>query len=179
MFDWDKIDREDKSSNFKEYAQDGVYTVTVDHVDVHELASGSVAQDFFMTEDDYKYPRITHWISFNNKEWTAKHQRNLMMLLGASKENAQKAVEICESKGEKKKIIAAYQQTFDKLLAKMPSVEIEVWKEEGSKYSEADFTDRSVRMNRPEDGSKNEKKNDEITLDIAEPVEISEDQLPF
>lgn len=178
MFDWDKIDKEDKSANYKDYAAPGVYTVNVDHVEVHEIATGSVAADFYFAEDQYKYPKVTHWISFNNKEWNARHQRNLMMLFGLTKENAQKGVEFCEGKGDKKRIIAAYQQSYDKLLAKMPSVEIEVWKKDSSKYSEADFTDRSVRMNRPDDEDAS-KSSDSIVLDMAEPVEIDDGELPF
>lgn len=175
--DWEKAEASVPSGNFKDYAMPGTYTVAVTGVEIHELASGSVAEDFIIAEDENKYPKVTHWLSFKNDNWRVLHQRNLMMLFGLVKENAQKTVEICESKGDKKNIIAAYQQTYDKLLKKMPTVEIEVWKEDGSKYSEAEFTDSKVRMKKPGD-TYEKKDDDQLILDQAEPVELG-DELPF
>ena len=169
---WDEIEKS-AGSEYKDYAPAGVYNVKIDSVDIHEISTGSVAEDFKFAEDDYKYPKATHWLSFKNDNWRCLHQRNLMMLLGASKADAQKAVEICEGKGSKEAIISAYQQTYDKLLKKNPEVEIEVWKDDGEKYSDADFTNGSVRMNKP--GEK--KDGGQIVLDQAEPIE--DDGIPF
>jgi len=174
---WDEIEKS-AGGEFKDYAPAGVYKVKVESVDIHEIPTGSVAQDFKFVEDDYKYPKSTHWLSFNNANWRCLHQRNLMMVLGATKEAAQKAVEICESKNGKEAVISAYQQTYDKLLKKKPEVEIEVWKNEGEKYSDSDFTNGSVRMNKPGD-TKPQKDEGQIILDQAEPVEMESDELPF
>ena len=172
---WDEIEKS-AGGEFKDYAPAGVYKVKVESVEIHEIPTGSVAQDFKFAEDDYKYPKTTHWLSFKNDNWRCLHQRNLMMVLGATKEAAQKAVEICESKGGKEAIISAYQQTYDKLLKKKPEVEIEVWKDEGEKYSESDFTHGSVRMNKPGEAKKD---SGQLILDQAEPVEMESDELPF
>ena len=172
---WDEIEKS-AGGEYKDYATAGVYDVKVEKVDIHEISTGSVAQDFYFAEDDYKYPKATHWLSFKNDKWRCLHQRNLMMLLGATKEAAQKAVEICESKGSKDAIISTYQQTYDKLLKKNPMVEIEVWKDDGAKYSDADFTDKSVRMSKPGD-DKPAKDEGQIVLDQAEPIE--DDGIPF
>ncbi len=164
QIDWTKAE-ESAGGNFKDYAPNGVFTVTVTSVDIHELQTGSVAQDFKFAEDEYKYPKATHWLSFKNDNWRFLHNRNLMMVLGASKADAQKAVEICESKGSREAIISAYQQTYDKLLKKQPKVEIEVWKEPGEKYSDVDFTDKSVRMNKPGDEKKEPPLKGAVELD--------------
>ena len=175
-FDWDDIEQSAGGGEYKDYAIPGVYAVAVESVDIHELDSGSVAEDFKFAETDVKYPKSTHWLSFKNDKWRMLHQRNLMMLFGATKEAAQKAVEICEGKGSKENIISAYQQTYDKLLKKLPKVEIEVWKEEGEKYSEAEFTHGSVRMKKPGD-TKPAKNDGQLILDQAEPIE--DDSIPF
>lgn len=174
-FDWSDIEQS-AGNEYKDYAVPGTYTVAVESVDIHELSTGSVAEDFKFAETDVKYPKATHWLSFKNDKWRMLHQRNLMMLLGATKEAAQKAVEICESKGSKENIISTYQQTYDKLLKKLPQVEIQVWKEDGSKYSEAEFTHGSVRMKKPGD-DKPTKDEGQIVLDQAEPIQ--DDEIPF
>ena len=176
-YDWDDIEQS-AGGQYKDYAGAGIYKVKVASVKIHELESGSVAEDFEFAEDDYKYPKATHWLSFKNDKWRMLHQRNLMMLFGATKEAAQKAVEICESKGDKKNVIAAYQQTYDKLLKKQPEVEIEVWKEEGAKYSDAEFTHGSVRMKKPGE-DRPAKDEGQLVLDQAEPIEMEGDELPF
>lgn len=173
---WDEIEKS-AGGEYKDYAPDGTYKVKVESVEIHEIATGSVAQDFkFAEAESYKFPKATHWLSFKNDNWRCLHNRNLMMLLGATKEAAQKAVEICEGKGSKEAIISAYQQTYDKLLKKQPEVEIQVWLEDGDKYRTAEFTDGSVRMAKPGD-SKPKKDNGQITLDQAELVE--DDDIPF
>lgn len=175
---WDDIEKS-AGGEYKDYAPAGIYKVKIAKVDIHEISTGSVAEDFHFAEDEYKYPKATHWLSFKNDNWRCLHQRNLMMLLGATKEAAQKAVEICEGKNSKDAKISAYQQTYDKLLKKNPEVEIEVWKEDGAKYSDADFTHGSVRMNKPGDDKPAKKDEGQIVLDQAEPVDVDMEELPF
>lgn len=168
---------EEKAGNqYKDYAPSGVYKVKVASVNHHEVGTnGSIAQDFeFLEDDNYQYPKVTHWLSFNNENWRFIHNRQLMMLFGASKENAQKAIEVCEGKGNKDAIVKAYQQTYERLLKKQPEVEIEVWPD--GKYSRADFTNSSVRMSHPDD-EPYEKKSDVVSE--GEEITIDQDDLPF
>ncbi len=173
---------EEKSGKkYKDYAPSGVHKVKVAGVNHHEVGvNGSIAQDFeFLEDDNYQYPKVTHWLSFNNKNWRFVHNRQLMMLFGASKENAQKAVELCESKSGKDAIVKAYQQTYERLLKKQPEVEIEVWPDgkSGGKYSRADFTSSSVRMSHPDDEPYNGSNSD--VMSDGEEITIDQDDLPF
>lgn len=168
---------EEKAGNqYKDYAPAGTYKVKVVGIDIHEAGkNGSIAQDFKMAEDDnYQYPKITHWLSFKNENWRFIHNRQLMMLFGATKDQAQKAVETCEGKGDKNAIANAYQQAYDRLLKKQPEVEIEVWPD--GKYSRADFTSTSVRMSHPDDEPY--QKSDDV-ISSGEEITIEQDDLPF
>lgn len=172
---------EEKAGNqFKDYAPSGVYKVKVVSVDHHVAGEkGSIAQDFKFAEDEaYQYPKVTHWLSFNNDNWRFIHNRSLMILFGATKEQAQKAIETCEGKSKKEDIIKAYQQTYERLLAKKPEVEIEVWPD--GKYSRADFTASSVRMSHPDDEPYEKKDSTDEILDSAEEVKLDADlDIPF
>ena len=172
---------EEKAGNqFKDYAPSGIYKVKVVSVDHHVAGEkGSIAQDFKFAEDEaYQYPKVTHWLSFNNDNWRFIHNRSLMMLFGATKEQAQKAIETCEGKSKKEDIIKAYQQTYERLLAKKPEVEIEVWPD--GKYSRADFTASSVRMSHPDDEPYEKKDSTDEILDSAEEVKLDADlDIPF
>lgn len=170
---WDNIDKE-MGGNFKDFAEDGKYTVECNDIEIKEVgANGSIVMKFKFAEDDYQYPTADHWLSFKNDNFRQYHNRNLMMVLGATKENAQKAVEICEGKSGKDAIAKAYEQTFKKLLAKSPKVEIEVYTE--GKYAKAEFLDRSVAM--PHGNTETKPEKTEAPLDDAE--EILESDLPF
>ena len=179
MNDWDELDKEFGGKN---YASDGKYKVKVEKVDIKIVgANGSIAQDFFFEDKDgMKFPKATHWLSTKNIKWRRFHNRNLMMLLGASKEAAQKAVDACEAKdGNKATLINAYQAMYDKLIAKAPEVEIEVWQD--GKYSRGEFTDRSVRMSHPDDAKPAKKDDTDDILDDAEEVNLDQENLeiPF
>lgn len=160
---------EKAGGNFKDYAPAGVYKVKVTGIDIHEAGNnGSIAQDFkFAEDDDFQYPKATHWLSFKNDNWRFIHNRSLMVLLGASKEDAQKAIETCESKGSKENIVKAYQQTYERLIKRQPEVEIEVWPD--GKYSRADFTSSSVRMSHPDDEPYQGGSNDDV-LSSGDPI---------
>lgn len=168
--DWDKLAK-DNERKYKDYAPAGRYTVKIGSVEHCEVGTnGSIAQKFKPLDDEnYAYPKLTHWLSFKNEDWRKWHNKELMVILGASEENARKAVDVCEGKGDKEKIKEAYQQTYERLLQKAPSVEIEVWSD--GQYSRGDFTDGRVRMSHQDD------KPYEAPLVGAE--EVSEDDLPF
>lgn len=175
--DWGKLESE--LGGFKDYAPAGLYKAKLDSVEIHEVGSnGSVAQDFkFADNENYAFPKATHWLSFKNEGWRQLHNMKLMVVLGASEENAKKAVEACESKGDKENIIKAYQQAYERLAKKSPEVEIEVWQD--GKYSRSDFTNGSVRMSRPGD-DKPQKDDSTDILSGAEDVTAEENvDLPF
>ena len=172
--DWDNLEKEN-SHGYKDYAKDGKYKVKVVGVEFKEVGSnGSIVQKFQFEETDVAYPTADHWLSFKNDNWRRWHNKELMVLLGASEENAKKAVELCEDKDGKESITKAYDATYKKLLAKKPAVDIEVWTD--GEYSRADFTSSKVRMNRPE-----EEKKESTPLANAEDVseEISDSDIPF
>lgn len=179
MNDWDELEKEFGGKN---YAPAGKYTVKVSSVDHHIVGDkGSIAQDFFFEEKDgMKFPKATHWLSTKNVKWRRFHNRNLMMLLGASKEAAQKAVDMCETKsGNKATLINAYQAMYDKLITKAPEVEIEVWQD--GKYSRGEFTDRSVRMSHPDDAKPEKTDSADDILEDAEEINLDQEELtiPF
>ena len=177
MINWENIDKE-MGGNFKEFAPDGKYTVECNGIEIKEVGSnGSIIMKFGFAEGDYKYPTADHWLTFKEgkENFRQYHNRNLMMVLGATKENAQKAVELCESKSGKDAIVKAYEQTFKKLLAKKPEVSIEVWAD--GKYSKADFDDRSVSF--PRDNAKPEETSEPEAVAPRDDEEIDIDSLPF
>lgn len=174
---WEELDKE-MGGNFKNYATDGKYNVKCDGVEIKEVGSnGSVIMKFGFEEGDVKYPTADHWLSFKNENFRKYHSRNLMMVLGATKDAAQKAVDMCESKSGKDAIVKAYDQTFSKLTSKKPAVEIEVYTENG--YARAEFTDRSVAMPHGEEPQKSstEAPAEESPLDGAEEIDLGD--LPF
>lgn len=175
---WEELDKE-MGGNFKNYATDGKYNVKCNGVEIKEVGSnGSVIMKFGFEEDNVKYPTADHWLSFKNEGFRKYHSRNLMMVLGASKDAAQKAVDMCEGKSGKDAIVKAYDQTFSKLTSKKPAVEIEVYTENG--YARAEFTDRSVAMPHGEEPQKSstEAPAEENPLEGAEEIDLG-DSLPF
>ena len=162
--DW-RVLEEEMKGGFKDYAEDGVYKVKCDSIEVKEVGkNGSIIMKFGFEEGDVKYPTADHWLSFKNEKWRKWHNRCLMVVLGASAENAEKTVDVCEGKGDKDSIVKAYESTYKKLLAKKPEVEIEVFTE--GKYARAEFTDRSVAM--PHDDKETKASTDEIPADTEE-----------
>lgn len=176
--DWNSIN-EQFTPKYKDYAPAGTHTVRLAEVEIHEVGTkGSIAQDFkFEDDDQYAYPKATHWLSFKNDSWRQYHNKSLMVVLGVSEEQAKKAVEVCESKSGKEEIVKAYIDAYKRIAAKHPKVEIEVWQD--GKYKVAEFTDGSVRMNRPENATQQELTPSEEFLSDAEPVDLSDESLPF
>lgn len=179
---WEELDKE-MGGDFKDFVEDGDYTVKCDSIEVKEVGTnGSIVMKFgFEEADNAQYPTADHWLSFKNENFRKYHSRNLMMVLGASKENAQKAVDICESKSGKDAIVKAYEQTFGKLVTKKPEVEIEVYTERnqsnGKDYARAEFKDRSVAMPHGDKPAKTEKVDDPLAG--SEEVDLSDSDIPF
>lgn len=176
--DWKKVE-EDAGSKYKNYAKPGTHKVKCIDVNIHEVGTnGSVAQDFLFEEDDnYQYPKATHWLSFKNDSWRQWHNRNLMVVLGSSESTAEKAIDKIEALGDKEKIMKGYETAYKSLLKKKPEVEIEVFPD--GKYSRAEFTDDRVAM--PHDDAKpaTTDTDEVVPEDIEDGEEIDLSELPF
>ena len=179
MINWDEIE-EKFAPKFKSYVDSGDYTVKCTDVEFKEVGqNGSIIAKFgFEETDDGKFPTADHWCTFKEGKdgWRQYHMKSLMVVLGASEDNAKKAVEVCESKSGKDNIVKAYEAAFKKLLAKKPEVEIEVYTE--NDYARAEFKDRSVNMNNGNKKEDKENKSDDV-LAGAEEVDLSDADLPF
>lgn len=182
--DWDALESE-MGGNFKDFADDGVHKAKCNSIEIKEVGTnGSVIMKFgFEEADDVQYPTADHWLSFKNENFRKYHSRNLMMVLGAPKDAAQKAVDMCESKSGKDAIVKAYEQTFGKLVAKKPEVEIEVYTERnpnnGKDYARAEFTDRKVAMPHGDEQPKENKADDPLAGAEDASDEIEMNDLPF
>lgn len=176
--DWKKVE-EDAGSKYKNYAKPGTYKVKCVDVDIREVGTnGSVAQDFLFDEDDnYQYPKATHWLSFKNDSWRQWHNRNLMIVLGWNESAAEKTIDKIEALGDKEKIMKGYETAYKALLKRKPEVEIEVFPD--GKYSRAEFTDDRVAM--PHDDAKpaTTDTDEVVPEDIDDGEEIDLSELPF
>lgn len=177
--DWDTAE-EKAGGNFKNYAADGNYTVKCTDVEIKEVGqNGSVIMKFKFEEgENEQYPSADHWLSFKNDNWRYVHNKRLMVLFGATEEAAKKAVEMAESKSGKENIIKGYEACYKKLLAKKPTVEIEVYTE--NDYARAEFRDRSVAMPHGDEPQKEDKGDSaSVIIDYGEQVNLTDADLPF
>lgn len=175
MTDWKAL-KDEMGGNFKTYAEDGDYKVKCDSIEIKEVGqNGSIIMKFGFEATDVQFPTADHWLSFKNDNWRKWHNRCLMVVLGASEEAAEKAVDVCEGKSGKENIVKAYEQAYKKLVAKKPEVEIEVYTE--NDYARAEFKDRSVAMPHGNEPAK-ENKGDDV-LAGAEEVDLGDADLPF
>lgn len=176
--DWRKVE-EDAGSKYKNYAKPGTYKVKCVDVDIREVGTnGSVAQDFIFEEDDnYQYPKATHWLSFKNDSWRQWHNRQLMVVLGSSESTAEKAIDKIEALGDKEKIMKGYATAYKALLKKKPEVEIEVFPD--GKYSRAEFTDERVAMSHDDAKPAAEDTDEVVPEDIEDGEEIDLSSIPF
>ena len=178
MTDWSNL-KEEMGGKYKNFYADGDYKAKCDSVEIKEVgANGSVIMKFHFEEtDEAQFPTADHWLSFKNENWRKWHNRCLMIVLGASSDNAEKAVDMCESKSGKDNIIKAYESAYKKLLAKKPEVAIEVYTE--GKYARAEFKDRSVAMPHGDDVNDNAGQDNpmEGAEDASGEIELSD--LPF
>lgn len=184
--DWNKINAENANS-YKEPAPCGKHSVKIANIELTVSKTKGTRGLRFTFEDtaEYTFPKYgtTHWLSFNKESWRLFHFKELMKVLGASEENACKAVSICEDKVNHEDIANAYLDAFKRLAGRNPSVEIEVYyRHVGDKYTECDFATSAVRMGRPVkevEGviAATEALTDDFVFD-EEPAPVKEDTLP-
>lgn len=147
--DWDKIESENKSG-FKPYAEDGKYEVKLASVTQRTAGTGTIFFEFNFEEDnDVQYPKVSRALFKDEKRgFRIHHYKEIMKVLGASEENARKAVETCEGKANREAIADAYTQMFDKLAQKHPKVQLEVSTEfnNGKNYARGEFANPAVHF---------------------------------
>lgn len=185
---WGQIDEENKKE-FKDYAVNGDYDVKVKEVKLKTFDNGGMVFEFaFEDDDNTQFPAATKaFFKDESKNFRCYHYRNLMMVLGASKENAQKAVEACEGGKNREAIADKYTQAFNRLAQKHPVVKIEVRDQydrdgrprvsaKGKTYQESEFKDPSVYF---PSNKKTAQSGDIIPSDgeVAEDIDV--DSLPF
>ena len=179
---WDSIENDYNKQQYKEYAPLGVHSVKVENITTKDTGR-SVAVNFEFQEGDYKYPRATYWLSFKegaNVNWRAHLHKNLMVILGASEDNARKAVEICESKDGKENITKAYEDAYKRLVSRHPATEINVYPDDRQpdKYTRAEFTSRLVPRNSTNKSSNTPFQSTDPFAG-AEEVSLSDADIPF
>lgn len=174
--DWGNIENQ-YSSDYKDYAKPGIYKVKCDDVEIKQVGSnGNYIMKFHFAETGkLQYPTADHWLSKNNQNWRIYHTRMLYEALGAPEANAKKVCEMAESKDDYEFAVKAYTEGFNKLLAKEPEVEIEVFQD--GKYMRSEFTDSSVAM--PHDDAID--RTGDMLLEQSEEVEeeIDFSSMPF
>lgn len=178
MTDWKAL-KDEMGGNFKNYAGDGDYKVKCDSIEIKEVGqNGSIIMKFGFEATDVQFPTADHWLTFKEGKdnWRKWHNRCLMIVLGASEEAAEKAVDVCEGKSGKENIVKAYEQAYKKLVAKKPEVEIEVYTE--NDYARAEFKDRSVAMPHGNEPAK-ENKGDDVLAGAEEVTGEDLGDLPF
>ena len=188
---WEELE-EKMGPKFKDYAEDGKYKVKCNSIEIKEVGTnGAIIMRFGFEETDVQFPTADHWLTFKEGKdnWRKWHNRCLMMVLGATKEGAQKAVDMAESKDGKDNKVKAYEACYKKLLAKTPTVEIEVYTEfnqdNGKNYARAEFTDSSVAMPHGDDNKPSKSSGEVVSpssikddaLDGAEEIELND--MPF
>lgn len=179
-FNWNDMEEEFKS-DFKPYAEDGNYEVTLDSVTQKTAGTGTIFFEFNFKEDDaVQYPKVSRaFFKDEKKKFRAFHYRNIMMVLGASKENAQKAVESCEGKANREAIAETYVQAFNRLAQKHPTVKLEVTTEanNGKNYARGEFADPTIHFSNNKKSAA--KADDVLPTDNEATGDIDIDNIPF
>ena len=174
--DWKAL-QEEMGGSYKSFLTDGEYETKCDGIEIKEVGSkGSVIMKFHLEDiDEGQFPTIDHWMSFKNDNFRKWHNRCLMIVFGASADNAEKAVDVCEGKSGKENIMKAYEAAFKKLLSKKPTIKVEVYTD--GNYAKAEFLDRSVSFPHG-DETQNNTKSDDI-LSEGEELDLEDSDLPF
>jgi len=178
--DWEANEEENKS-NFKPYASDGPYEVKLDSVTQKTAGTGTIFFEFNFEEDeDVQYPKVSRPLFKDEKRsFRIHHYKEIMKVLGASEDNARKAVEVCEGKANREAIADAYTETFNRLAQKHPKVKIEVSRDLGSNgknYARGEFADPSIHFS---NNNKTSKSAEVLPTDGEVADDLDLDSIPF
>lgn len=180
--DWAANEEENKS-NFKPYAENGSYEVKLDSVTQKTAGTGTIFFEFiFEEDDDVQYPKVSRALFKDEKRsFRIHHYKEIMRVLGASEDNARKAVEVCEGKANREAIADAYTEAFNRLAQKHPKVKLEVSSEtNGDKaYARGEFADPAIHFS---NNKSTAKKSDDVIPDddeVSDDTDINIDEIPF
>lgn len=190
LLNWDEIEAEASSNKqYKDYAPNGEHRVKVKEIKKNDNGNGWF--DFVFEETEYKFPKLSFALFSDAKiKYRAHYYKEVMKQLGASEENARKAVEVCEGKSSRADVHKAYADAFARLAKKHPEIEIEVRdqydrngdparSDSGTVYGEAVFAKKSG-LQFPSNGAKKAQTTSN-PLEGAEEISGEEDlsELPF
>lgn len=186
---WDAIEKEAQENSFKDYAPNGVHEVTVESAKINENGNGWF--DFQFKETEVKYPKLSFAFFGDDKQnFRAHYYKEVMKALGATEENARKAVDVCESKENRPAVHKAYADAFSRLAKRHPKIQIEVRdqydrngspvvSENGNVYGESTFTKESGLQFAQKKKAQTQGGDLEIDLGLAEDLGITEADIPF
>lgn len=188
--DWNTIEAEANTNNYKEYAPNGEHTVKVNEVAKRDNGKGWF--EFTFVEDEFKYPKLSFaFFSDEKVNYRAHYYKEVMRQLGASEDNARKAVDVCEGKSGRENVFKAYVDAFGRLAKKHPELTIEVRDQydrdgnpvrsaSGVIYGESVFA-RKSGLQFPSNGAPKAEKKGDDALEGAEEItdEIEMSKLPF
>lgn len=189
-WNWDEIEAEAAANkNFKDYAPNGEHQVKVATATTKDNGNGWF--EFTFEEGEYKYPKLSFAFFSDEKiKYRAHYYKEVMKVLGATEDQARKAVETCEKKGNRSAVHKAYGEAFGRLIKKNPEIKIEVrdqydrdgrpvMSDNGTVYGESVFA-KSSGLQFPSNGAK-KKQATSGPLDGIEDAssDISVDDLPF
>ena len=177
--DWNKLEFEGQGQ-YKPYADEGVYTTTIDKVELIKSKNKGTPglQIHFADNDDYAFPKFgtTVWLG-EKVAWFARpvYMKNLLVVLGVAEDAAMKAVEGCEDKdGEARD--KAYLAVIERAVAKNKDVEVVVYREyAGDRYPRIDFASPKIRIGR----TRKEAKPVSIDDVFAGAEKVEESDIPF
>ena len=175
---WDAIEEENKAQ-YKNYAPEGDYTTVLEGVEKVTAKTGNTGIRFNLKEtDEYKFPKYGATFYNTNKDsWRQHHLKEIFVAIGATEEQARKAVEACEGKSD---LMDAYAQMFTKFLPKQKPFEVVVFKENADdQYPTWEFKNDKARMKYPSKESKSTAADIIPTVDEVADDEISLEDVPF
>lgn len=127
---WNELDKQAGTSEkqYLDYAKNGEYKVKLASVEIRDKDTWkSPAVTFIWADGEYKYPRsITHWLSIPNPDYRQRHNRDILMVFGFTKEKAEQLIEVAEKSQERKDLVENYQKLYDQVAKRAPEVEIVV-----------------------------------------------------
>lgn len=122
---WDEIEAEATENNFKQYAENGEHTASVSAVEYKDNGNGWFEMTF--EDSEVKYPKLSIAFFGDSKvKFRAHYYKEVMKILGATEEQARKAVDTCEGKNSRADIGKTYTDMFSRLAKKHPKIKIEV-----------------------------------------------------
>ena len=166
----------------------GTFEVIADEVDLRETknAQGNTTywlDIYFKDSETNSFPKISHAISFKNDNWRVVHFMRMLKELGIPEDKAKQAIQNCESKSGQSNIVATYESTFERAVAKHPTVKIEVYESDninpnnGRPYMRADFKNPQIAFGRGNSTPKPETVSPSSIADEGEEIDLTD--VPF